>query len=275
MKIMLIAFLSLVNTNAFDLSGMISKGTSMLGGSQSSSANSPTSLSALSSGEISQGLKQALSKGIDASIEQLGQKDGFYGDQLVRILMPEDLQTVVDLVRKAGGEKYVDDFVLSMNRAAEQSVTKVVPIFSTALTNMSIEDAKKILTSGDNAATEYFKGRTSKEIQDTVKPIIQNSMQQNSVYNYYGILKDYYDRLGGSSLLGSVLSPELSAVATSLGSAAIGQPKFMSKEELDGYMSAKTSDGLFALIAEQEKKIRNNIGARSTPLLKKVFGAIQ
>ncbi|MFW6307233.1 MAG: DUF4197 domain-containing protein [Campylobacterales bacterium] len=272
-KIALVASMALSGANAFDLGGAISKGTAILEGSKSEGGSS-SSLSALSSSEVSSGLKQALNQGIDASIKQLGATNGFYGDELVKILLPDSMQSVADVVRKAGGGKYVDNFILSMNRAAEKSVTKVAPIFGDALSSMSIDDAKNILSGGENAATEYFEQKAGGKIVQTVEPIIKSSMSDNGVYKYYNMLKGYYDDLGGDELLGSVSNSGLGAIASSVAGVSVGDGKFMSQDELDKYMSTKTSDGLFTIIAEQEKEIRNSLGARSTPLLKKVCGAL-
>lgn len=274
-KVALVVGFSVASVNAFDLGSAISKGTEMLGGTQKGeSSSSNSSLSALSSGEVAKGLKEALNKGIETSIKQLSATNGFYKDELVKIALPESMQNVANLVRKAGGDKYVDDFVLSMNRAAEKSVTKVAPIFSGALSSMSIDDAKNILSGSENAATEYFEQKAGGKIVETVKPIINSSMEENGVYKYYNMLKGYYDKLGGDSLVSSVSGSGLGSIASSISGVSLGDGKFMTQEELDEYMSTKTSDGLFTVIGEQEKEIRNSIGARTSPLLKKVFGAL-
>jgi len=260
-----------INASAFDLGSVIEKGTQVLGaqnGNGGGGAATSAALSSLSQGEVSSGLKEALNQGISTAINTLGVKNGYFGNQLVKILLPESMQNIAEVVSKAGGEKYVNDLVLAMNRAAESSVKSVAPIFGKALTNMSIEDSKKILTGGDNAATNYFKTKTESQIVQTMEPIIKKNMAQNSVYKYYDILKSNYDKLG----LGSVASSGLGAVASGLTGVAI--PTFPSKEELDNYMSQKAADGLFTVIGEQEQKIRDVVGARTTPLLQKVFSAI-
>ncbi|MBN2964380.1 DUF4197 domain-containing protein [Sulfurospirillum sp. T05] len=272
LNILLLASLSVVSSNAFDLNSFLKKGTTLL--ESSNNPDSTASLSALSSHEVSQGLKEALRKGIEASIAQLGTTDGFYGDQLVKILMPQSMQNAADLVKKAGGARYVDDFVLAMNRAAEESVSTIAPLFANALSSMSVEDAKGILTSGDNAATTYFKNKTNADIVIAVAPIIQTNMEKNSVYTYYTNVKEYYDNLSQSALATSVKNSNLMAIASSVSGVTLGNGALLSKEELDAYMSTKTAEGLFAIIAKEEEKIRNSISARSTPLLKKVFGAL-
>ena len=118
-----------VNVFAFDIGSAINKGVEVLGNGGEKSSKGSTTLSSLSSGEVSKGLKEALGQGIDTAIKTLGVKDGYFGDQLVKIMLPKSMQNIADIVSKAGGEKYVNDLVLSMNRAAEGSVKKVAPIF--------------------------------------------------------------------------------------------------------------------------------------------------
>jgi len=273
MKSILFTLIITLSANAFDFQSAITKGTAILEGSKKAESQN-SSLSNLSTSEISSGLKEALEFGIKQSIEQLSATDGFYGDSLVKILMPESMQNVAALAKKAGGEKYVNDFILAMNRAAEESVTEVAPIFAKELSSMSIEDAKNILTGEENAATAYFKQNAGPQIVQTVEPIIQTYMEENNVYRYYNLLKEYYDKLNINSLTGGLANSNLGAIASSVSGVALGDGKFPNKEELDSYMSTKTSDGIFAIIAKQEKEIRENLGARSTPLLQKVFGAL-
>jgi hypothetical protein len=191
------------------------------------------------------GLKEALSIGTDKAVKSLSKKDGYFGNQMVKILLPEKIQKVADAVAKLGYQKQVDSFILSMNRAAEAAAPKAVPLFVDAIKAMSFSDAKKILTGGDTAATEYFKGKTSQKLYDEFKPVIVSSM------NKVGVTKAYKDMVTPYEAI-----------------------PFMPKEsmDLDHYVTNKSLDGLFLMVAEEEKKIRTNPAARVTELLKTVFG---
>ena len=221
------------------------------GGENSSIANSAAT--GLSNTDISSGLKQALNIGINKAVELLGQKDGFLGDQAVKILMPEKLQKVDKFLRTIGQNQIADDFILSMNNAAEKAVPHVTEIFVNSIEKMSISDAQNILTGPDNAATEYFKKNTSGQIQKLIKPYIQDSMAKADVTKYYeGMLSmaKQYDSFG-------LLNQYLGADAGNL-----------EKHVID-----KTMSGLFSKISLSEKAIRNNPALRNTQLLKKVFAA--
>jgi len=210
--------------------------------------------SSLSNSDISSGLKQALDIGIKKAVELLGQEDGFLGDQAVIILMPEKLQKVDKFLRTIGQDKIADDFILSMNRAAEEAVPHVTKIFVDSIQNMSISDAQTILTGPDNAATEYFKKNTSQQLQELIKPYVKDSMTKVDVTKYYetmlGIAKQY-DSFG---LLKQYLGVD--------------------PGNLENYVTDKTMSGLFSKIALKEKAIRDNPALRSTDLLKKVFAKI-
>jgi len=213
-----------------------------------------SAISSLSNKDISSGLKQALDIGVKKAVDLLGQKDGFLGDQAVKILMPEKLQKVDKFLRTIGQYKIADDFILSMNRAAEKAVPKVTNIFVDSIQNMSINDAKLILTGPENAATEYFKTNTSQQLQELIKPYIKDSMAQADVTKYYesmlGMAKQY-DSFG-------ILKQYLGA-----------EPG-----NLENFVTDKTMSGLFSKIALKEKAIRNNPALRNTDLLKKVFAGI-
>jgi len=194
---------------------------------------------------IISGLKEALSIGTDNAVKNVSQVDGYFGDKVIKILMPEKIQKVADILKKVGYQKQVDDFVLSMNRAAEKAAPQAASIFVGAIKEMSIEDAKKILNGGDTAATEFFKSKTHDKIYGAFKPIISSSMDE------VGVTRSYKEMIGKYESL-----------------------PFMTAEsiDLDHYVTTKAMDGLFYMVGEEEKKIRTNPAARVTDLLKTVFG---
>jgi len=194
---------------------------------------------------IISGLKEALSIGTDNAVKNVSQVDGYFGNQVIKILMPEKIQKVADVLKKVGYQKQVDDFVLSMNRAAEKAAPQAASIFVGAIKEMTIEDARKILNGGDTAATEFFKGKTHDKIYSAFKPIISSSVDE------VGVTRSYKEMIGKYESL-----------------------PFMSAEsiDLDHYVTTKAMDGLFYLVGQEEKKIRTNPAARVTDLLKTVFG---
>ncbi len=196
-------------------------------------------------GTIISGLKEALSIGTENAVKNVSQVDGYFGNEAIKILMPESIQNVANVLSKVGYQKEVDAFILSMNRAAEKAAPKAVSYFVDAIKQMTFEDARKILNGGDTAATEYFKGKTNKKIYDAFKPIISTSMNEVGVTKYYKDMMAKYETI-----------------------------PFMPKEslDLDHYVTNKSLDGLFYMVGEEEKKIRTNPAARVTDLLKKVFG---
>ena len=190
------------------------------------------------------GLKEALSIGTRNAVGSVSKMDGYFGNELIKILLPEKLQKVADVIGKLGYQQQVDQLVLAMNRAAETAAPKAVPLFTQAIKEMSFDDARKILQGGDTAATDFFKGKTSKKLYDQFKPVVTSSM------NKVGVAKAYKD----------MVEPYQSL-------------PFASKEsmDLDHYVTNEALDGLFTMVGEEEKKIRTNPAARVTDLLKRVF----
>ncbi|MGE5284298.1 MAG: DUF4197 domain-containing protein, partial [Actinomycetota bacterium] len=171
--------------------------------------------------------------------------DGYFGNQAIKILMPERIQKVANILGKVGYQKEVDDFVLSMNRAAEKAAPQAKAIFIDAIRQMTVEDARRILDGGDTAATEYFKARTSGKLYDAFQPIVSSSM------NEVGTTRSYKEMMGKYTAL-----PFTSAESL----------------DLDRYVTNKSLDGLFYLVGQEEIKIRKDPAARVTDLLKTVFG---
>ncbi len=193
---------------------------------------------------IISGLKEALAISTEKAIALVGKTDGYFGNQAIKILMPEKMRMVTDTLGKMGMQKQVDEFILSMNRAAEKAAPKAASIFGDAIKNMNLEDAQKILNGGDTAATDYFKLKTSDSIYTEFKPIIAATMGE----------------AGTTRLFENIMSK---AKALPLMSGI--------KFDLNDYVTKKSTDGLFVMLGQQEKMIRVNPGARSTDLLKKVF----
>ena len=200
-----------------------------------------------SDGEMVAGLKEALNKGTQFAVDNLGKEGGFLDNPKVRIPMPDSLAWIEKTLRTLRQDKLADEFVASMNHAAEQAVPEAAAIFGDAIKGMSLEDARGILTGPDDAATQYFRRTTSDALTAKMRPIVEQATSRTGVTSNY---KNMVDKAGG---LSSLLSKDTT--------------------DLDGYVTEKTLDGLFLMVAEEEKRIRENPLARSTDLLKKVFGA--
>lgn len=210
--------------------------------------------SSLSNSEISKGLKEALDVGVKKAIAMLGTENGFLTDKSVKILLPDSMQKVESLMRSTGQGKYLDDFITSMNRAAEQAVPQVTNVFSDAISKMSLTDAQAILSGGDSAATDYFKTHTSDDLSKLITPYVDDAMNANQVSQYYKTMTDLVNQYDSLGLMNSYLG---------------------SASDIDKYVTDKTMEGLFTKIAEQEKLIRDNPAARSSEILKDVFGSLK
>ncbi len=206
-----------------------------------------SSAASLSNGEIISGLKQALDKGTQFAIENLGRSGGFLDNPAVKIPMPESLSWVESSLRTLRQDKLADEFIATMNHAAEQAVPEAAAIFGEAIKNMSVEDARGILSGPDDSATQYFRTNTETALTEKMLPIVEQATAKTGVTSAY---KNMTAKAGG---LTSLISKE--------------------STDLDGYVTGKTLDGLFLMIAEEERKIREDPLARGTDLLKKVFGA--
>ncbi|MHC1765518.1 MAG: DUF4197 domain-containing protein [Verrucomicrobiia bacterium] len=224
--------------------GRIFKGTN-----PTNSAERVVSVSHLSQDQIARALREALGQGLDQAVAQLGKEGGFLSNPNVRIPVPERLQTVEKVLRRAGQDKLADDFVASMNHAAERAVPAAASVFSDAVKKMTMQDARAILTGPDNAATEYFRKTSGARLQEKFRPIVAEATAQAGVTSAY---KNMADRAGFASSLFKAYSPDL-----------------------DSYVTEKAADGLFKVVAEEEKKIRENPAERTTDLLRTVFGAIR
>lgn len=219
-------------------------------------SNAATAVSSLPQAEIAGGLKEALSRGVSNAVASLGRNDGFLTNLNVKIPMPEKLQTVEKGLRLAGQNQMADDFVGSMNHAAEQAVPVAAGVFGDAIKQMSIEDARGILAGPDDAATQYFKRTTQTNLFAMFHPIVQKATDSVGVTAKYKAMMGKFtsaNTLGG--FLGNNNLVNLDAA------------------DIDTYVTDKALDGLFKLVADEEKSIRANPAARTSDLLQKVFGS--
>lgn len=200
--------------------------------------------SSLSDSKVASGLKEALQVGAENAVKSTGKTDGYFGNQAIKILLPKNLQPLQKGLGALGYQSKIDAFILSMNRAAEAAAPSAKKIFADAIVAMSFEDAKKILSGNDTAATEYFKSKTSDQLATAFRPYVEKTMSENGV-------SEQYESLAG----------ELKSIP------------FVKSDELDinKYVVGKALDGLFYMLGEEEKKIRKNPAARTTELLKEVF----
>ena len=201
----------------------------------------------LTDGEMISGLKEALEKGTRFAVDNLGREGGFLDNPAVKIPIPESLSWVESSLRTLRQDKLADEFIATMNHAAEQAVPEAAALFGEAIRNMSVEDARGILGGPDDSATQYFRTSTESALTEKMRPIVEQATAKTGVTSAY---KNMTAKAGG---LTSMFSKE--------------------STDLDGYVTGKTLDGLFLMIAEEERKIRENPLARGSDLLKKVFGA--
>lgn len=201
----------------------------------------------LSNKDAVAGLKEALTKGAGNAVGKLGVTDGFLGNDKVKIPLPESLKKVDGLLRKVGMSKYADELVVTMNRAAEAAVPEAKTLLLKAVKDMSVQDAKGILTGGNTAATEYFRSKTSQPLSEKFLPIVQKSTAK------VGLAQKYDQLAGKASKLGLVDEKQAN---------------------LESYVTQKALDGLFLMMAEEEKAIRADPVGQGGKLLSKVFGTL-
>lgn len=204
-------------------------------------------LDKISNQDANAGLKAALEKGSLAAVSALGRTDGFLGNEKVRIPLPDSLDSVASVMRTFGMGKYADELVQTMNRAAEAAVPEAKALFVDAVRKMTVLDAKAILTGGDTAGTEYFKRATSDPLRARFLPIVAKATKKVKLADKYNEYASKGERFG-----------------------------LVSKEDanLDNYVTRKALDGLFYMVAEEEKKIRRDPVGAASNIIKKVFGAL-
>ena len=208
-------------------------------GTAGSTTGTPSTL------EIASGIKQALEIGTSRGADLLSAKDGFLGNMAVKILFPPEAQKVEKTLRGLGMGKLADNVILGLNRAAEDAAKEAKPIFVGAIKQMTITDATNILLGSKDAATNYFKRVTTAQLMQKFKPVINTSLAKVGATRYWGDAANQYNKL-----------PLVKPVNT----------------DLSDYVAQKAIDGMFIQVAQEELKIRDNLGSRSTSLLQKVFG---
>jgi len=199
----------------------------------------------LSDAKIGSGLKEALKIGTESAVKFTGKLDGYFMNQAIKLLMPEKLQAMEKTLRAVGLGPQVDEFVLSMNRAAERAAPAAKQIFWDAIGEMTFQDAKKILSGNETAATDYFKAKTTDNLTTAFKPIVDKAT------NEVGVTRQYKELVGRFQSIPFVKTETV---------------------DIDQYVTTKALDGLFYVVAQEEKKIRTDPAARVTDLLMEVFG---
>lgn len=202
----------------------------------------------LSDAKIGSGLQEALKIGTENSVQQTSAVDGFLLNKAIKILMPKTLQNMEKPLRLVGYGPQIDEFVVGMNRAAEKSVPFAKEIFWKAIGDMSFDDVRKILNGSDTAATDYFKSKTTKTLQAAFLPSVTDVMNQVGVNQQYNALMSKYKDVPFSKSI---------------------------TFDVNKYVTEKATDGIFYVVAQEEKKIRTNPAARVTDLLKEVFGSVK
>lgn len=218
----------------------------LLAGLTFSQTNKPK----VSDNEIASGLKEALTKGVKFAVNSLGKEDGFYRNLRVKIPLPGKIAKAEKTLRAFGQGKRVDEFVLSMNRAAEKAVPVAIDVFVDAIKQMTFDDARKILFSKEqDSATQFFRRTSEETLRTKFRPLVEEATTS------VGVTQKYKDMIGRYGFIGKAIGEDAS--------------------DLDGYVTQKALDGLFLLVADEEKKIRKDPIGRTTALLRKVFGILR
>lgn len=197
--------------------------------------------------EAGAGIKEALSQGLSKAVLQLNKEDGFFKDALYKILIPPDAKKIENTLRDLGMSKMVDKAILQINRAAEDAAGYAKPIFVDAIKNMTIADAIGLVKNGDTSATHFFRVKTTDKLIAAFQPVIKNSLDKVDATKYYGDMVTTYNNFPTTF---KKLNPDL-----------------------PGHVTNKAVQALFDLVAKEELNIRQNLAARTTDLLRKVFGA--
>ena len=240
MKKLLFVLILIPAISSAQFKDLIKKGTKAV-----TTVTKTTTKTITSSGlDISAGLKEALNKGIEIQVAKLTAMDGFYKNEAVKILMPEELQRVDATLRKLGMSKLADDGIKSLNRAAEDAVKEATPIFVNAVKNISIANAKDILLGSDNSATVYLQSNTNDALYAKFNPVVKASIGKVGADAIWATIIKKYNSL-----------PLVSKV----------------NPDINDYVTNKALEGVFKMIAVEEKSIRSNLSSRTSDLLKKVF----
>ncbi|MFA5243316.1 MAG: DUF4197 domain-containing protein [Sulfuricella sp.] len=240
-----------IPAHAFDLEGALKGAMEKGGTSQPASASAPAagsgSVDQLKPAEINSGLKEALTRGSEAAVAQLGKQDGFFGNEALRIPLPSGLKKAEKAMRMMGMGNQADELVLSMNRAAEAAVPEAKTLLVKSVREMSLQDAKGILTGGDTAATDFFRRKTETELTKRFGPIVKKTTDRAG-------LAQQYNKYAGTAAQFGALDKNQATV--------------------EQYVTQQTLDRLYKVIGEQERALRANPMQAGSTLLQKVFGAV-
>lgn len=204
------------------------------------------SVGGVTEAEAGEGIKEALSQGLVKAVLKLNKEDGFFADALYKILMPPDAQKVVNTLRDLGMGKMVDKAILSINRGAEDAAGYAKPIFVDAIKSMTLSDAIGLVKNGDTSATHFFRVKTTDKLITAFSPVIKASLDKVDATRYYGDVINAYNNFPTTF---KKINPDLTS-----------------------FVTGKATDALFDMVAKEELNIRQNIAARTTELLRKVFG---
>ena len=208
---------------------------------------STTGIGGITEAEAAQGIKEALGQGLTKAVLQLNSNDGFFKDAFYKILLPPDAKKIENTLRSIGLGNQVDKAILQINRGAEDAAGYAKPICIDAIKSMTLNDAIGLVRNGDTSATHFFREKTTEKLMTAFRQVIQASLDKVSATKYYGDLVNTYNNFPTTI---KKINPDLTS-----------------------FVTAKATDALFDLVAKEEKNIRNNFAARTTDLLKKVFGS--
>lgn len=208
--------------------------------------NLPASTGGITQAEAGQGIKEALSQGVADAVLQLNKPDGFFKDALYKILLPPDAKKIENTLRDLGMNKIVDKAILQINRGAEDAAGYAKPIFVDAIKSMTLQDAIGLVKNGDTSATHFFREKTTGKLMAAFLPVIKSSLDKVEATKYYGDIVNTYNNFPTTF---KKINPDLA-----------------------GYVTERATVALFDLIAKEEVNIRTNFAARTTDILKKVFG---
>lgn len=205
-----------------------------------------TGVGPVTEAEAGQGIKEALSQGVVNAIFQLNKEDGFFGDAFYKILLPPDAKKIENTLRDVGMGKIVDKAILQINRGAEDAVGYAKPIFVDAIKSMTLQDAIGLVRNGDTSATHFFREKTTEKLIAAFSPVIKSSLDKVQATKYYGDVVNTYNNFPTTF---KKINPDLNS-----------------------FVAGKATEALFNLIAKEEVNIRTNFAARTTDILKRVFG---
>lgn len=208
---------------------------------------SASGIGGVTEAEAGQGIKEALAQGLVKSVLQLNKQDGFFGDAVYKVLLPPDAQKIGNTLRDLGFGNLVDKAILSINRGAEDAVGYAKPIFVDAIKNMTLQDAIGLVRNGDTSATHFFREKTTSQLIAAFTPVIKSSLDKVDATKYYGDLVTKYNNFPTTF---KKVNPDLT-----------------------NFVTLKATNALFDLVAKEEVNIRTNFAARTTDILRKVFGA--